>query len=373
MIYAIVGIPGAGKSFLAVKTMLDYIASGGVCFSNIKLSGLEDSGEDGFFRWKFKPDSPVLSYLSKVLKWDYQDGQYSYIDLDKYDESFLSHVPSGTPEKRILLILDEVNEWFDSNDRGKVQRDSKYNELFKFLRLSRHYHIDVCFVLQDFQTLNSRLRGLCAQVIQSRDLQATKIAGIPIPFPFKWFLWQYFNPKNGTPIKSVTWYKDPLVFACYDSFVGFSGVPLAGQVQSSFSSSQSKKKVKKMSKIERVFLYGIICLLGFFVFRRASPSGVPSDKNPVSSNQVSSVSSFFNPESVRAASTVESVPVGAVERVIYCDYFCFDMMGYRAFYLGNRKLQVGDVLPWGEVLNLFDSHCEVLGRGGETIFLLPRG
>jgi predicted ABC-type transport system involved in lysophospholipase L1 biosynthesis ATPase subunit len=68
MIYAIVGIPGAGKSFLAVKTMLDYIASGGVCVSNIKFTGLEDSGESGFFRWKVLPESPVVKYLKSVLK-----------------------------------------------------------------------------------------------------------------------------------------------------------------------------------------------------------------------------------------------------------------------------------------------------------------
>lgn len=278
MIVAVVGIPGAGKSFWAVKTAMDYIASGGCVFTNIRFRGLVDTAEKDeqgkilpskdFFRFKLEEKSAVRKYLKRSLKWDYQEGQYSYIPLDEYDESFLSLIPQGQPEKRLLLILDEVNEWFDSIDRGKLSSNAKYKELFKFLRLSRHYYVDVVFLLQDFNTLNPRLRALCAKIIKCTDMQKMKIAGFPIPFPFPWLLWKDYDNKGKPTGDAQTWVKDQDIFACYDSFCEHGAVGLSGQlVKTSFESSSKKKGKKKMNIIERVVLYCVIGWLCFSLWR----------------------------------------------------------------------------------------------------------
>jgi len=370
MISCVVGLPGGGKSFYATKMILDYIGSGGVVFSNIRLKGIVDSQEKGFFRYKLPPETPAFKYLKRFLDWEYQDGQYSFIDLSEYDESFLSSIPHGSPEKRILLILDEVNEWFDSLDRGKLSSDAKYREMFKFLRLSRHYHIDVCFLLQDFNTLNVRLRGLCGKILKTTDMSNMRIAGIPFKFPFPWFLWHEFDGKGKTIVKTDIWPKDKEIFACYDSFCEFGQVGISGDViQSNFGSSGRKKKgVKKMSKFERIFLYCCILFLGYMVFDLKSSSASLSDSPSGTNDTVFAVEGAknFSISTNRALSaSVASESDQPLQRV--CDYQVYDILGSKSFYVSGYPVAVGTVLPWGQITALFDTHFTCISNDGMEV------
>jgi hypothetical protein len=378
MISATIGIPGAGKSFWAVKTMLDYMASGGVVFSNIKLTGLVDSGEAGFFRWRLAADSPAVKYLKKNLRWDYRQGvndegqffaQYSYIPLDEYDENFLKLIAHGSPSKPVLLLLDEVNLWFDSLDRGKLSNDSKYRELFDFLRLSRHHHIDVNFLLQDFNTLNSRLRGLCAKIIKSQDLQSMKIKGIPIPFPFKWFLWQEFDSKGKTVVRSQTWFKDPEIFACYDSFCAVGESALSGiSICSDFTESKKKGKGKKMSVFERVVLYASLIALGWFgfslraEFRRVH--GVASAPVPaVSTNEIKQLFPSVLPASVPAR---PAAPKGRAVSFGTGEFKYAEFQGEPYLFIDGVRIIKGRLYKEGVCINLGSDFAMFSGAGGDT-------
>ncbi len=380
MIITVIGIPGSGKSFWAVKTTLEYIASGGVVFSNIRLKGSEKVSDEGIFRFGLSKESPAIKYLKKYMKWDYQEGQYSFIDLDQYDSSFLSLIPYGTQGKRILLILDEVNEWFDSLDRGKLSKDEKYRELFKFLRLSRHYHIDVVFLLQDFNTLNPRLRGLCAKIIESTDMQKMKIAGFPIPFPFPWFLWKEYDNKGKHVLRSETWVKDQNIFDCYDSFCEVGSVGLSGQlVKTDFVNEQKKGGKKKMSFFEKSFLYLCIVGLGVFLWRisgnfeKLHSELLEVKKTASASSSVSASNSVQRSKIENSGSRASSVALPVVPAVeyMYSQNFQYARMwsGREVLTINGIDLQVGMSYEWGRLQSFSENMALFYKEDGRKVYI----
>lgn len=379
MIITVIGIPGSGKSFWAVKTTLEYIASGGVVFSNIRLKGLDSlpenevTEENKLFRFRVRDDSPVRDYLRKFMKWDYKEGQYSFIDLDQYDSSFLSLIPYGSQGKRILLILDEVNEWFDSLDRGKLSKDEKYRELFKFLRLSRHYHIDVVFLLQDFNTLNPRLRGLCAKIIESTDMQKMRIGGFPIPFPFPWFLWKEYDNKGKHVLRSETWVKDQRIFDCYDSFCEVGSVGLSGQlVKTDFANEQKKGNGgKKMSWFDRVFVYGaLVFLLWSWYGNGKREQAIKNDiVNTVSRSVVSN--QVYHVVSSNALSL--AVPALPRREFIYAD-FSFSLLptGRQLLFINGVEMFEGQYYEWGRLMSFSDKMAHFIKDDLTRVYVYPK-
>lgn len=368
MISATIGIPGAGKSFWAVKHILDYIGAGGVVFTNIKLTGLYESEEAGFFHWKMFPDAPAIKYLKKCFRWNYCEGQYSYIPLDQYDHNFLKLLPHGAKGKPILLILDEVNLWFDSLDRGKLSSDAKYREMFDFLRLSRHYHVDVNFLLQDFSTLNTRLRGLCAKVVKCTDMQSLKIKGVPVPFPFKWFLWQEYDAKGRNIVRTSTWYKDTDIFACYDSYcmVGESALSQA-QIQTEFDGKQKRKAKKKMSVFERVVLYGSLCALGWLLWDVRTSQGLYALRSSVVTNSVVVASNSV----VRPSAPVVRAPVIPPARFLNGYFQYADLGNEKILKIDGVRVMVGRAYEWGTCISFGSDFAFFQGRGGDC-WVYPR-
>lgn len=356
MIEACFGVPGSGKTYYAVHRSLQYIASGGSVFSNIRFHGVEPLEEpSGFERYKLSDNSNVISVLKQFYGWNYQQGQYHYIDLDSMDSDLLSCIPRGTKSKPILLVLDEVNEWFDSLDGGKLKRDEKYRELFKFLRLSRHYHVDVLFLLQDFSTLNARLRGLCQNIYKSTDMQRLRVPGIPFRFPFPWFLWQQYDKTGRMCLRSQTWPKEQHIFRCYDSFCEFGEISLSN---SQFSSDFGKAGIpqeekKKMSKYDRIFIYGFLFLLFVMVWRSGRVDSVPA-----------SVS--VQPSIVVVTNTVERVSgadsgggASAVWPNVHYGVAMWNVIVERGRegvkMIDGRKYFRGDLTEWGR-LDRFTTH-----------------
>lgn len=226
MIQAFVGLVGGGKSFCSVRRMCSYMASGGRCASNIRLTGWDDKLSD------LSDDSPVRSYLFS-LGWNYQKGQYLYIPYDEMVSNPLWYekIPKGiSRDKRTLCVVDEATDLFDTLDGGKLRQDSGYRQLFHFLRLSRHAHIDVLFVCQDISTINARLRALVANVWRSTDMKHFKIGIFKFGFPFDVFMLQLFDKTGKFQIKREYVKKDQRIFGLYESetFGGCLGVKWDG-------------------------------------------------------------------------------------------------------------------------------------------------
>ena len=130
MIQAFVGLVGGGKSFCSVRRMCSYMASGGRCASNIRLTGWDDDLQD------LSEDSPVRAFLLS-LGWRYQPKQYVYISYDDMvtNPLWYERIPRGVSrDRRTLCVVDEATDLFDTLDGGKLRSDSGYRQLFHFLR-----------------------------------------------------------------------------------------------------------------------------------------------------------------------------------------------------------------------------------------------
>lgn len=256
MIEAFVGLVGGGKTFSSVKRMCNYMASGGVVVSNVLLSGYDVDSKT------FLPDSPVLSYLRDVLKWEYQDGQYVYISFEEMSTlpGWYTRVPGGqSREKRTFLLIDEATDLFDSLDRGKLNNDSVYRELFRFLRLSRHAHVDVLFICQDLNAINIRLRGLVGSIWRSTDMSNFRIGGLRIAIPVNCFLLQQFDRTGKLELRREFVAKDSRIFNLYQSeaFHDDLGITFSPPVKDGRISGGKRR----MNKFERVVM--LLLVLGF--------------------------------------------------------------------------------------------------------------
>lgn len=261
MIQAFVGLVGGGKSFCSVRRMCSYMASGGRCASNIRLVGWDDDLQD------LSPDSPVRDFLLS-LGWRYQPKQYVYISYDEMVSNPLWYekIPRGVSrDKRTLCVVDEATDLFDTLDGGKLRSDSGYRQLFHFLRLSRHAHIDVLFVCQDIGTINSRLRALVANVWRSTDMRNFQIGIFKFGFPFDVFMLQLFDRSGKYQIKREYVKKDKRIFGLYESetFGGCLGVKWDGVSVDSSSGrvASSQRPLGLFFKLSFLYVFVVVCLL----------------------------------------------------------------------------------------------------------------
>lgn len=251
MIEAFVGLVGGGKSFGATRRMCEYVIRGGVVCTNILFRGYDPETAS------FSPDSPFLVYLLS-RQWQYQPGQYIYIPFDDMleQETWFQRVPGGSDRtKRTLLCIDEATDLFDTLDRNKLSTNSGYRELFRFLRLSRHAHIDVLFICQDYFSINSRLRGLCGAIWKSTDMQNFRLPTFHIPLPINCFLLQKFDRTGRLELFREFIAKDQRIFNIYESetFHDALGISFSGQV------GDGRVKGRKMTKFQKFVLF--LCLL----------------------------------------------------------------------------------------------------------------
>lgn len=298
MIQAFVGLVGGGKSFCSVRRMLSYMALGGRCASNIRLTGWDEKSSD------LSADCPPVSYL-RSIGWEYQPKQYVYIPFEDMvsDASWFKRVPAGfNRDRRTLLVIDEATDLFDSLDGGKLRSDSTYRELFHFLRLSRHAHIDVLFVCQDLASINSRLKGLVANIWKSTDMRNFKIGIFKFGFPFDVFMLQLFDKSGKYLIKRDFVRKDSRLFQCYESetFGGALGVKWDGVAVDKDKGKIVKRKKKVFTMFWKILVVVCLALCAFSLFRsfRSVPVGDVSTvvtnvvyRVVVTTNVVSSVSS----------------------------------------------------------------------------------
>lgn len=286
MIQAFVGLVGGGKSFCSVRRMCSYMASGGRCVSNIRLTGWDDQLGD------LSDDSPVIPFLSSI-GWRYQPKQYGYIPYDEMVSNPLwyQRIPQGQDrDHRTLCVIDEATDLFDSLDGGKLRQDSTYRQLFHFLRLSRHAHIDVLFVCQDISTINTRLRALVANVWKSTDMRNFRIGIFKFGFPFDVFMLQLFDRTGKYLIQREYVRKDKRIFGLYESetFGGCLGVKWDG-VSVSASNGVIKKELKKMSMFWKVAFLLLASMVGWLVYRDLNRPSV-THETVVVSNVVERVS-----------------------------------------------------------------------------------
>ena len=290
---AFVGLVGGGKSYNSVRRMMAYMARGGRCCSNILLTGYDSN------TCSFASDSPVLSYLHSI-GWNYQHGQYTFISFDDMvtNPDWIKRVPAGIDrDHRTLLVVDEATDLFDSLDGGRLRVDSAYREIFHFLRLSRHVHVDVLFVVQDLASINTRLRGLVSYIWRSTDMKNFRLPKFKIPFPFNLFMLQQFDRSGKFEVRREWVRKDPRVFDLYQSEAFNNSLSVKWDGVSVSLEEGRKKEKKKMTKLQLIMLL-LSFALSAVAFFRSGQSSSPSGGGVVT-NYVYAVSSNL----VRVASS----------------------------------------------------------------------
>ena len=362
MVEAFVGLVGGGKSFNSVRRMMAYMARGGRVCSNIRLTGWDDSLSD------LSADSPVRDYL-RSLGWEYQPKQYIYIPFEEMVQDFewIKKVPAGLDRlHRTFLVVDEATDLFDTLDGGRLKSDSAYREIFHFLRLSRHVHVDVLFIAQDIDSINRRLRGLVSGIWRSTDMKNFRLPVLKIKFPFDLFLLQLFDRTGKYETRREWLQKDTRIFGLYEReafnqslSVGWDGVAI--------SDGSIKKGKKKMNIIERVLLFAS---LGLSVWALCSPS---SKKIVIQSPVVADTNSVGLARSIRSRSSgfsaVTNSPVVVRDSFQYFEGVS-NSLPYVVF--GGRVLKENFPCEWGVVREVARDRVWGFSFDGSTAFhLLP--
>ena len=381
MISAFVGQVGGGKSFCSVRRMCSYMATGGRCASNIELTGWDNELND------LRPDSPVIDFL-RSLGWNYQPRQYVYISYDIMvaDSLWYQKIPAGiSRDKRTLCVVDEATDLFDSLDANKLRQDSGYRGLFHFLRLSRHAHIDVLFIAQDIDSINSRLRGLISNMWKSTDMKNYRIHGFKIKFPFDVFCLQLFDRRGKYELKREWVKKDPRIFTLYQSevFGGALGVKWDGvAVADGRISEQEKKKGKKMTKMQFVVLVAVL-VAGFFFLSSGIQSGgdsiakalkgvkFPASSSPVYPAVPASVASAGR--SGASDAKADDSPADTSLRIVRGHYRYFrGASPFSAFALfDDLELRLHWFSEWGAVVEMDERGIICKDEKGRITALLP--
>jgi zona occludens toxin (predicted ATPase) len=191
MITAFTGTPGSGKSYDAVRKILDNLRKGRVIYTNIR--GM---------------DSPECFEMIKLVARisDYGLAKHLRFLADEECKEFWLHVEPGS-----LIVLDEVQNIFNARDW-----QSKANVQFNaWASTHRHHGYDVILITQSIMRLDTAVRALVEWTYQYR-----KINFFGSLIQKKYICYAFGGEETtGKPLGKTPHTYDPQIFLCYQSYV----------------------------------------------------------------------------------------------------------------------------------------------------------
>lgn len=390
------GLMGGGKSFYSVIRASKHIAQGGIVFSNIKFEldpwfneAYADQMKPFWSTEKFDgcrvelhKDGTVLPvyrtkngvieyeynsrglkhYLRQELKWNYQEGQYHYIDDDDVNADLPSLLPRGGQGRPVLVILDEALDHFESNGTSS----NATAEFRSFLRHIRKLGLNLIFIAQDFGSLDKKIRMLTHFVWRFRDMYTWPVPVINRPLPPPWrdhvicekFHRSHFGKAKCDAINKDTWvYRDPLVFGCYQSIATHNAqIKMADDMKTDFGiEGKITKGKRKMNFLERAALF--LCLI-FSVVSFFSKGDVPQSAGAAP------------PDPAKAGSVQRD---GGKVVVLYGKFRYADVPGNDFFHLSVDGIEYkpGQMTTAGTVLSATADHIHIRDNLGNDTFIYP--
>lgn len=192
MLVLVTGTPGAGKSYYAVRKMLDAVEGGRYVASNVALvdGWAESFARSHPLRWLMPGRRAGLA-----REW----GARTFVSPD-LGELFRVRMP-GRREGRGVMVLDEAHNWMNS----RLWKDTDRLELVRFFSQHRKLGWDVYLITQDANNIDRQVRSLFEYHVTLRNLKRFKLAGIPL-LPVNLFLaiWKW-NGAGGAVVKRETY------------------------------------------------------------------------------------------------------------------------------------------------------------------------
>ncbi len=195
MIIGFAGTPGSGKTYEAVKKILDNLKMGRVVFTNI----------DGIFDPECQETIKGVCGLSDLAL---ARQLRPIVSPDEKDPilDFWMHVEPGS-----LIVLDEIHKWFSNRDWN-----TPVNKQFGYWASThRHNGFDVLLITQSMERIDSAVRSLLEWTYVFR-----KVNFFGSAVKRKYMCYSYGGgDTSGNPLAQDTRTYNALIFACYKSYV----------------------------------------------------------------------------------------------------------------------------------------------------------
>jgi len=197
------GTVGGGKSFSAVRQMLECLAAGRYVTSNIRLL------------WP-----GVVAYCKAYWNIEPSEGLYTYLDTREKCWQANKYTVEGKEGAESLLVLDECNLLFPA--RGWKANAENAQEFLDWAVQSRKYGVDCIFIIQNVKNLDVTIARQAATEWRFRDWRKVKL-----PFLSSWAPWckwpwhqitaSCFDLESSeTKAAAVLTYKaDGRIYSCY--------------------------------------------------------------------------------------------------------------------------------------------------------------
>ncbi len=191
MICGYTGTPGSGKTYEAVKAIIENLKVGRIVYTNI--DGLEKSSCREFIK-----QYTGISYYAL-------ERQLKIFDNDQTSE-FWMHIPP-----QALVVIDEVQNFFNSRD-WQNQANRKFGE---WASTHRHNGYDCILITQNAERLESSVRSLFEWNYVFR-----KVNFFGSLVQKKYLVYIHAGDKvTGNPLTTERRSYDNKIFACYKSYV----------------------------------------------------------------------------------------------------------------------------------------------------------
>lgn len=242
MVWGITGPLGSGKSLVAVANIYKQFKIGS-CFvcSNIQLN---------------------IPLISKELGVDISPF-YMFIDLFKDDFDF-TKLPQGslrgrTQKKRVLVVLDEIAEFFDQYQSAKSRL---LNNFLSWLRHSSKQGQDVLIICQNPQFVQKSLRLLIHRWVFCANLSQYKLPIVQFPL-LPNFSVTKITDKYGSSVRGGTWiYYQPKWGRYYDTAQIISKTLDGDHVQF----REYKTEFNFLSLLRFVLFFKFLALISILIF-----------------------------------------------------------------------------------------------------------
>ncbi len=202
MVSLVVGFPGSGKSYYAVKKIYDILSTKStessqyeVIYTNI--GGIKfDYFPDSKVEFKKLKEDQLLSYLSECFK-IYEEHK----DKENVDD-YLIEYSKEQNFYNALIVFDECHDFFTPQDRVKIF----------WLTYHRHLNHEIILLTQNKSLINSKYRAIPEQFIEAQP-RSKKLFSSTLNYKhYASFAMRKSDQFNSSSIKT-----DPKIFDLYQS------------------------------------------------------------------------------------------------------------------------------------------------------------